>query len=154
MNEPKNAAKEYLERQVQSASPVERVVLAYDGAIRFLLAARRAIDEGNIEVRFKNNKKAADIISYLMETLDMEQGGEVAERLQRLYFYMLRKLVEVDVKNSTEAIDDVIGHLKKLRASWEQLSRGGGASAQPAPKGEAGSADTDERAPVRISATA
>ena len=75
MNEPKNAAKEYLERQVHSASPVERVVLAHDGAIKFLLAARRAIEEGNIEARFINNKKAADIVSYLMETLDMEQGG-------------------------------------------------------------------------------
>lgn len=153
MNEPKNAAKEYLERQVQSASPAERVVLAYDGAIRFLLAARRAIDEGNIEARFINNKKAADIISYLMETLDLEQGGEVAENLQRLYFYMLRKLVEVDVKNSTEAVDDVIGHLKKLRASWEKLAKG---SAQPAQNSEAGSAEPSENgeAPTRISATA
>lgn len=152
MNEPKNAAKEYLERQVQSASPVERVVLAYDGAIRFLLAARRAIEEGNIEARFINNKKAADIVSYLMETLDTEQGGEIAQNLQRLYFYMLRKLVEVDVKNSTEAIDDVIGHLKKLRASWEQLAKG---PAQPAQNNEAGSADTTENAPrSRISATA
>ena len=153
MNEPKNAAKEYLERQVQSASPAERVVLAYDGAIRFLLAARRAIDEGNIEARFINNKKAADIISYLMETLDLEQGGEVAENLQRLYFYMFRKLVEVDVKNSTEAVDDVIGHLKKLRASWEKLAKG---SAQPAQNSEAGSAEPSENgeAPTRISATA
>ena len=153
MNEQRNAAKEYLERQVQSASPAERVVLAYDGAIRFLLAARRAIDENNIEARFINNKKAADIISYLMETLDMEQGGEIAERLQRLYFYMLRKLVEVDVKNSHEAIDDVIGHLKKLRSSWEQISKG---PAQPAQNTEASSADASPEgaAPVRISATA
>jgi len=150
MNEAKNAAKEYLERQVHSASPVERVVLAYDGAIRFLLAARRAITEGNIEARFINNKKAADIISYLIETLNPEQGGEVAQNLQRLYFYMLRKLVEVDMKNSTEAVDDVIGHLKKLRASWEQLAKG----AAPAPSAD--SADTAETATpaTRVSATA
>lgn len=151
MNEPKNAAKEYLERQVHSASPVERVVLAHDGAIKFLLAARRAIEEGNIEARFINNKKAADLVSYLMETLDMDQGGEVAQNLQRLYFYMLRKLVEVDVKNSTEAVDDVLSHLKKLRTSWEQLARGGG---QPQAQGGQPAEGEQPSVPVRISATA
>lgn len=148
MNQYKNAAKEYLERQVQNATPAERVVLAYDGIIRHLLAARRAIEEKNIEARFISNKKAADIISYLMETLDMEKGGEVAENLQRLYFYMLRKLVEVDIKNSVEAVDDVLGHVRKLRSSWEQLASGG-------PKPEQASEDGDAQKPTsNVSATA
>ncbi len=148
MNQYKNAAKEYLERQVQNATPAERVVLAYDGIIRHLLAARRAIEEKNIEARFMSNKKAADLISYLMETLDMEKGGEIAENLQRLYFYMLRKLVEVDIKNSVEAVDDVLGHVRKLRSSWEQLARGG---SDP----EQASEDSDEKKTISsVSATA
>lgn len=135
MNPYKNHAREYLERQVQNASPAERVVLAYDGAIRFLLAARRAIEEKNIEARFINNKKAADIISYLMETLDMEKGGQIAEYLQRIYFYMLRRLVEVDIQNTTEPLDEVVNQLKQLRSSWEQIARGEQTTEGQAPEG-------------------
>lgn len=154
MNQHKNAAKEYLERQVQNSSPAERVVLAYDGAIRFLMSARRAVEENNIEARFINNKKAADIIAYLMDTLDMEQGGEIAERLRRIYSYMLRRLVEVDIKNSVEPLDDVIGQLRQLRASWEKLSRGesGDSSAGETVKGNSESDASDT--PKKVTATA
>lgn len=153
MNQHKNAAKEYLERQVQNSSPAERVVLAYDGAIRFLMNARRAVEENNIETRFINNKKAADIISYLMETLDMEKGGEIAENLRRIYFYMLRRLVEVDVKNSVEPIDDVIGQLKGLRASWEKLARGD-VDDKTTEEAAPGKGQDEADAPKKISATA
>lgn len=150
MNQHKNAAKEYLERQVQNSSPAERVVLAYDGAIRFLMNARRAVEENNVETRFINNKKAADIISYLMDTLDMEQGGEIAENLRRVYFYMLRRIVEVDVKNSVEPIDDVIVQLKQLRTSWEKLARGDVDGKETAPGKDQEEAET----PKKVSATA
>lgn len=149
MNQHKNAAKEYLERQVQNSSPAERVVLAYDGAIRFLMKARKAIEEKNIEARFINNKKGADIISYLMETLDLEQGGEIAENLRRIYFYMLRRLVEVDVKNDVEPLDEVIGQLRELRASWEKVSRG-----ETGESADAGKSSEEYAAPKKVSATA
>ena len=124
MNQYKNAAKEYLERQVHNASPAERVVLTYDGAIRFLMNARRAIEQNNIEARFINCKKATDIITYLMETLDMEQGGEISQNLSRIYSYMLRRLVDVNIKNAVEPIDEVIAQLRQLRSSWEKIARG------------------------------
>lgn len=154
MNQHKNAAKEYLERQVQNASPAERVVLAYDGAIRFLLAARRAIEEKNIEARFINNKKASDLISYLLETLDMEKGGTIAENLRRIYFYMLRRLVEADVKNSVEAVDDVLAQLKKLRSSWEKLARGGEDTQQPQVETGQTKPEAQATTPKKVSATA
>lgn len=118
------AAKEYLERQIMNASPVERIVLCYDGAIKFLLAAKRAIEENNIQERYNNNKKAGDVIAYLMDTLNMEKGGEVAERLRQLYSYMLRRLMDVDLKNDAAAIEDVVGKLRELRGAWEKLARG------------------------------
>lgn len=119
-----NMAKEYLERQIMNASPVERIVLCYDGAIKFLSAAKRAIEEGNIQERYNNNKKAGDVIAYLMDTLNMEKGGEVAERLRQVYSYMLRRLMDVDLKNDVLAIDEVVAQLRDLRASWEKVARG------------------------------
>lgn len=120
----KNAAKHYQEQQILNATPAERIVLLYNGAIKFLLQAKVAIEEGNIQERFNNNKRACDIIFHLQATLDMEKGGEIAQNLFSLYGYMLRRLVEVDMKNEVEPIDDVVGKLRQLNASWQKIASG------------------------------
>lgn len=145
------AAQEYRDRQVLNASPAERIVLAYDGAIRFLMAARRAVEEKNIEERYLNNKKAVNLISYLMETLDMERGGDIAVNLRRLYVFMLRRLIDVDLKNSVEPIDEVIPLLRNLRDTWARLANGEHLAGPSAPDTEA---DEDPLAAIKRSATA
>ncbi|MBI1363350.1 MAG: flagellar export chaperone FliS [Proteobacteria bacterium] len=150
----KSPAQQYLEKQILNASPAERVVLCYDGAIKFLMAARRAIEENKIQDRYNNNKRAGDIIAYLMDTLNMEEGGQIASNLQRIYMYMLRRLMDVDMKNSTEAIDDVVEQLRTLRASWEKVAKGD-VSTGKSPAAPQAQVDEEEAAkPVRISATA
>ncbi len=128
-----NAAKHYWEQQILNASPAERVVLLYDGAIRFLLSAKQAIEAGDIQSRFNNNKRAGDIIMYLFETLDMEKGGEIAGNLSRIYQYMLNRLVQIDLKNDTEVIDEVVGQLRQLRESWVKIANGGASAQQDEP---------------------
>lgn len=146
----KAVAKEYLERQIVNASPVERIVLCYDGAIRFLLAARRAIEESNIQERFNNNKRAGDVIAYLLDTLDMQRGGDVASRLHQIYNHMLRRLMDVDLKNDVTAIDEVITQLRELRASWEKIARNDLPSAEP----KAAEGEGEPKPHVSISAIA
>lgn len=125
-----NAAKHYWEQQILNASPAERVVLLYDGAIRFLLSAKQSIEANDIQSRFNNNKRAGDIIMYLFETLDMEKGGEIAVNLSRIYQYMLNRLIQVDLKNDTEVIDEVVGQLRTLREPWAKIASGGASSQQ------------------------
>ncbi len=120
----RNAAQHYQEQQILNATPAERIVLLYNGAIKFLMQARQAIDENNIQERFNNNKRASDIIFYLQDTVDMEKGGEIAQNLYRIYGYMLRRLIDVDMKNDQEAIDDVIAKLQELNASWRKIASG------------------------------
>ena len=119
-----NAAKHYWERQIMNASPVERIILSYDGAIKFLLKGRKAIEDGNIQERFNNVQRASDVINYLAATLDLEKGGEIAVNLARFYNYLISRLVTVHIKNDVSIIDEVIGHLKEMRASWVKISNG------------------------------
>ena len=63
-----NAAQHYREQQILNASPAERVVLLYDGAIRFLLLARKAIEENNVQDRHNNNMRAHNVITCLLYT--------------------------------------------------------------------------------------
>lgn len=118
-----NAANHYREQQILNASPAERVVLLYDGAIRFMMLTKKAIEEKDIQARYDNSVKARNIIQHLSETLDMEKGGEIASNLNNIYSYILAKFPEID-KNSIEALDEVIKHLKVLRESWAKIAMG------------------------------
>ena len=121
---PPTGNQNYKEQQILNASPAERIVLLYNGAIKFLIHAKAAIEAGNVQERYNNNKRATEIIMYLQSTLDMEKGKEIASNLYRIYSYMLNRLIDVDVKNNAEAAEDVIGKLKELNASWMKIAQG------------------------------
>lgn len=125
MNNPyqqKIQATQYLEQKIQNASPVEQIVMLYDGSIKFILKAKQAIDEGDIEARCNANQRAIKIVSYLMGILSDEKGGEITPLLYRVYSHVIALLVQIDIQNSHEPADQAIGHLKELRASWVQLA--------------------------------
>lgn len=122
-------ASQYLAKQIQSASPAQQVVMLYDGAIRFYLQAQKAIKDGDIEARFNYNQRAGNIISHLLDTLDHEKGGEVAARLARIYQFILVRQMDIDLKNDPTAVDEIIGHLRQLRSSWEAIAKGNTSSA-------------------------
>lgn len=129
-----SAAEHYRQQQILNASPAERVVLLYDGAIRFMMITRKAIEEKNIQTRFDNSLKARNIITHLQETLDMEKGGDIATNLDNIYNYLLAQFPEVD-KNNTEAVDEILKHLKILRESWAKIAMGEKEGAKNQPTG-------------------
>ena len=120
----KKVAEQYRQQQILNATPAERIVLLYNGAIKFLNQAKVAIEQGNVQERYNNNKRAIDILDYLQDTLDMEQGGEIATNLYRIYGHMQRRLVDVDMKNDVGAIEDVVAKLQQLGQSWQKIARG------------------------------
>ena len=115
-----NAAK-YRQTQVDTASPTQLVVMLYDGAIRFLSLARQKMGPGDLVARNTLLLKAQNIITHLISSLDIERGGDVAVNLQRLYTFMLLRIVEANVHDRTAPIDEVVGLLRELRESWVEV---------------------------------
>lgn len=120
---PNQAHKVYAQQQVYTASPAKLVLMCYEHAISALNDAIRAIEENNVEKRWKANTKATEIITHLWSTLDMEGGGKIAENLDQLYNLMLSKLPEVDFKNSSDTARDIIKLLEPLRDAWRDLAK-------------------------------
>lgn len=115
--------REYQLYQTANARPTQLVLMLYDGAIRFLSLAREKMISGDLEVRHTFLLKAQRILSELMGSLDMEQGGEVAANLQRVYAFMLHHLVEANLYDRPENIEEVIRMLRDLRDSWAQIDQ-------------------------------
>ena len=107
---------------MQSRSPIELVVLLYDGALRFLLAARDGFERGDIPARRQATSRLLAIVSELQSTLDVERGGHVAVTLDDLYTYMTRRIVEATVSNSAAPLEDVRRVLETLREGWQGIA--------------------------------
>jgi flagellar protein FliS len=118
-----NASQVYRQTQTQTAGPGELVLMLYRGAVRFLTAAIDAIDAHNVAQAHDKLVKTQDIIANLLETLDVERGGEVARNLSALYEYMLRRLLEANVRKDAAPAREVQTLLRELLPAWEAAVR-------------------------------
>jgi flagellar protein FliS len=114
----------YRKTQAHASTPLERVVLLYDGMIRFIDQARAAIERRDIPARRVALNNALRIVSELQSTLDMKAGGSIATELDRLYGFITMQLLESAMKNATAPIDDAKRVIDPLRDAWHTLAAG------------------------------
>jgi len=109
---------QYRENSVYTASPEELTLMLYNGLVKFIMKAQHALSKNDIEGTNENIQKAEDIIVELMSSLDKKY--EIAVSLELLYDYMMRRLVEANMKKSSEILDEMLEFAKDLRDTWEQ----------------------------------
>ena len=114
-----NAYQVYRQTQTQTAAPGELVLMLYRGAIRFLSSAIEAIDAKDTAEAHNKLVRTQDIVASLLGSLDHERGGDVARNLSALYDYMLRRLVEANVRKDAGPAREVQGLLRELLPAWE-----------------------------------
>ena len=115
------ASQGYRENSVLTATPERLVVMLYDGANRFLIQAAAAMRSDAHATTNSKLQRAEAIIDELMATLDMDQG-EVSERLQSIYLFCRRTLMEARVERDAQKVDQVAGLLGELREAWAQIA--------------------------------
>ncbi len=112
--------KQYQRTEVETATPERILILLYDGAIQFLNKALIALDEKNIPEIHNNIIGAERILLEFMNTIDFEQGGDFAVRLNALYQYLYNRLVEANMKKDKDIVKQVLNFLTDLRVTWKQ----------------------------------
>jgi flagellar secretion chaperone FliS len=120
-----NPWKSYRQVSTLTAPPGQLVLMLFDGA---LCALERALpgfsheDPAQANMVVHNNlQRATEIIRELNSALNMDQGGECALTLRRLYDYFDRRLWESNVQKRREGVDEVIRHLTVLREAWAAM---------------------------------
>ena len=123
------AAQAYRRVESESRSPLELVVMLYDGMLRFLVEAREADGRKDLRARAKAISRTLAILAELQNTLDLENGGQVADQLDDLYTYATSRLLDVTLKQDVSGIDEVHKLLAPIRDAWGQI-----ATQPPAPQ--------------------
>lgn len=115
-----NGYSAYRTANVETADQGRLILIAYDVAIKHCkISLGQFGDFKVIEERTKHICKAQDAVTELMNALRMDVG-EIAHNLHRLYDYILRRLVEANIKNDRVRVEEVLKYLEELREAWSQ----------------------------------
>ncbi|OLN27359.1 Flagellar biosynthesis protein FliS [Desulfovibrio sp. DV] len=117
-----SAVKNYIQTQVSTTTQGDLVIMLFDAALKFLHRAKEKIAEKNYAQKGILISKALDILSELQGSLNVNKGGELAERLQKLYFFCSARLLMANLKMDVAKIDEVVGILNGLREAFSEAN--------------------------------
>ncbi len=114
--------KEYQANSVGTADQKQLIIMLYEGAMRFIqtaetqMASFKTYDKAN-----SNILRAQDILTELMVSLNIEQGGEIAQNLFNLYAYAKTQLLEANVQKKPELLKPAKKIISELLEAWKQI---------------------------------
>ncbi len=112
---------QYQKNKVLTASPAELTLMLYEGAIKFTNIGIIGIEQNNIEKTHINVMKAQRIIEELKATLNHKYP--VASEFDKVYDYILKKLIEGNMKKSKEPLEESLVHMRVMRDTWKEVMR-------------------------------
>lgn len=121
----RNAQQEYLRSRIESASPIGRICIMCEAAMRFLNQSIDALKKGEKVVFVEKNIRAQNIIREFRNSLNLEIDEKVAAGFFNLYNYMLKQLMQSVRMKKIEPIENVKKHLQTLYESWKRVEEQG-----------------------------
>ena len=122
---PRNPAAAYrstaVETRVHEADPHALIALMLEGAIQRLRTAEACIASGDVARKAKAAAEAGAIVDSVARRLDLQQGGEIAARLEALYDYASRRVVGANAANDPQGFAEVAALLDDVYGAWKQI---------------------------------
>ena len=110
---------------IEVADPHRLILLLFAGAQAAIGNARAAMQQQQIAAKGEAISRAIDIIGNgLKLSLDLEQGGEIAQRLDALYDYLVLRLLRANLDNDLRALEEVAGLLEEIHGAWREIAPG------------------------------
>lgn len=111
-----------IESQVRGADPHQLILLLFDAVEAALQKAVEQIVQKDVPGKSDSLNKAIEIIlEGLSASLNIEQGGELAERLQALYSYMVSRLIHANVHLDISAVEEVQRLIAEIAGAWREI---------------------------------
>lgn len=111
----------YANNKIMTASPGELTLMLYEGAIKFCNIAIIAVEEKDIPKAHTNIMKVEKIISEFQSTLNHKYP--VADDFEEVYSYLMRRLLEANMKKDKDILEEVLKHLRTMRDAWKEVMR-------------------------------
>ena len=111
-----------VQAQVAEASPHRLIQMLMEGGLERMAQAQGAMMRAQAPLKGELISKSIAIIGGLREALDPTQGGEIAMNLDRLYEYMIARLIEANKVNDPALVNEVAGLLREVKSGWDAIA--------------------------------
>jgi len=94
--------------------------LLFEGAIRFTRFAIMGMEKKDPRIKGENISKVLAILTELDCALDHDQEKDLADNLNELYQYMMRRLTRGNFYNEKDPLNEVIRMLTELKEAFDR----------------------------------
>jgi flagellar secretion chaperone FliS len=117
---------------VDGASPHKLVSLLFDALLSDITCARGAMARGDIAEKGRAIGHAVRILQEgLIAPLDMQAGGAVAQNLNDVYDYVVRRLTHANLNNDAQALAECHALIVPIQDAWSQIRSSVASSSAP-----------------------
>lgn len=107
---------------VEEASSHRLIQMLMEGALEKIATAKGHMMRNNISQKGSHISWAISIVEGLRASLDMQAGGEIAQNLDDLYEYIVRRLVRANVDNNPDILDEVASLVRTVKSAWDEIT--------------------------------
>ncbi len=137
LNPYQKASQAYQKKSDENLTPLQIVVELYKGMLRNTKIARQSWKEGHLDVMSNHIIKTFDILEALQGNLDLENGGEDAQFLNRFYTVIFSSLSHATAKpDPVKYFDEIIEYIQLVHDRWYAIAYGAPSTAEDAPQEE------------------
>lgn len=120
-----DAVKEYnkvsVASSVEAADPHRLIQMLMQGALEKVAIAKGYMERNDIANKGAHISWAISIIEGLRSSLNKDGGGDLAENLDDLYDYMIRRLLRANMENNTDLLEEVSSLLSTIKSAWDEV---------------------------------
>jgi len=106
---------------ILDADPHTLITIIYQHVLGNLAAAKGAIVRQDIEEKNKCINTTIGLIGELLNSLNMENGGEISKNLAGLYHYSLQKINEAHYSNQVDFLNEISMIFIDIKSGWDSI---------------------------------
>ncbi|MGA7156972.1 MAG: flagellar protein FliS [Acidobacteriaceae bacterium] len=120
----------YRKSAAVGASGFTLLIVLYDTLAGDLQRAAAAERRNDIGARCNEVNHALLVVGYLQDAVERSDGGELSQRLLRLYSSLRRAIMEAQKSRSAELLEQQMAIVLHVRETWQSMERPGAREAE------------------------
>jgi len=106
---------------ILGASPYQQIEILFEKALKDIRLAIKGMQENKPNIKGIGIVSADNIVCYLRECLNLEQGGELALKLDKIYAHLTQELFFANAENNPQKLEACLLILTNLKTWWEKV---------------------------------
>jgi flagellar protein FliS len=121
MNAYAKSANAYLAQRILGTNPEQQAALIMEAGQLHLGKAIRALEQADPAAATRSYIRVSEVIMEATLRLDLDNGGEAAQSLNKLYGHWSSEIMAAARTKDTARLEAVVRGMGEIRQAWEQL---------------------------------